>query len=176
MDFEKAYQNFINGTASPEEVEFVRSEMKKASDVNNILAGVKSNGATSEAEKETVKKAMKTYRKKDTRKILTITIASILIAAIAIACAIVIPIFVNAKDNVNYSKSQAEEIAVQYVINEIPGSNAANIDVREDERELEVEGRIKNSHYVYVFEIYDGKNRVWEIEVDSRNGHILVDD
>jgi len=176
MDFEKAYQNFINGTASPEEVEFVRSEMKKASDVNNILAGVKSNGATSEAEKETVKKAMKTYRKRDTRKILAITISSILIAAVAIACAIVIPIFANAKDNVNYTKAEAEAIAIAYVA-DLPGSDIGKIKVREYERELEVEGRIKNSHYVYVFEIYNGTNRAWEIEIDSRTGHILeVDD
>ena len=29
MDFENAYQKFLDGTATPEEVEFVRSEIRK---------------------------------------------------------------------------------------------------------------------------------------------------
>lgn len=176
MDFEKAYQNFINGTASPEEVEFVRSEMKKASDVNNILANVKNEGATDTAEKETVKKAIKTYRKKDVIKTLLIVAASLLVVAIGIACAIGIPILVNAKDNVNYSKAEAEAIAIEHVA-DLPGSNADKIKVREYEKELEVEGRLKKSHYVHVFEIYDGASRVWEVEIDSRTGDIIdIDD
>ena len=42
MDFEKAYEKFLNGTATPEETEFVRSEMKKASEINDILTSDKS--------------------------------------------------------------------------------------------------------------------------------------
>ena len=64
MEFEKAYEKFLNGTASPEEIEFVRSEMKKANDVNNILNNVKNEGATNASEKESVKRAMKAYFKK----------------------------------------------------------------------------------------------------------------
>lgn len=176
MDFEKAYQKFIDGTATPEEVEFVRSEMKKASDVNNILAGVKNDGATSEAEKENVKKAIKTYRKKDTVKTLLIVAASILVLAIGITLAIGIPIFANAKDNVKYDKAAAQEIAVEYIA-EYTNSSVNDIKVVEYEKELEVEGRIKKAHYVHVFEVRDGANRVWEIEIDSRTGHILeIDD
>ena len=65
MDFEKAYQKFLEGTATPEEMEFVRSEMKKANEINNVLATVNNEGVTDIAEKETVKKAMRKYWKKD---------------------------------------------------------------------------------------------------------------
>ena len=97
MDFEKAYEKFLNGTASPEEVEFVRGEMKKANDVNNILSNVKKEGATEAAEKETVRRAIKSYWKKDTVRILILACASVLALAIAIACAIGIPILSNAQ-------------------------------------------------------------------------------
>ena len=172
MDFEKAYQNFLNGTATPEETEFVRSEMKKASEINDLLASVKDEGATDTAEKETVKKAMKRYWKKDILKTLIIVSSALLVVAIGVACAIGIPILTNAKDNYNVSKSKAEEIAINYIVDEFH-VDADKIRVREYEKELEVEGRIKNSHYVHVFEIYNGVNKVIELEIDSRNGHII---
>ena len=172
MDFEKAYQNFINGTASPEEVEFVRSEMKKASDINGILAGVKNEGATKAAEDEAVKKAIKTYRKKDTKKIIIIACASILVFAIGLAAAIGIPVLVNAQDNLNYTSAQAKEIAVQYVAELYPDS-ADKIVVYEVERDLEMDGRIKNARYIYSIELSNGKGRVFEIEIDGRSGKII---
>ena len=74
------------------------------------------------------------------------------------------------------TKAEAEAIAIEYVA-DLPGSNADKIKVREYEKELEVEGRLKKSHYVHVFEIYDGASRVWEVEIDSRTGHIIdIDD
>ena len=174
MDFEKAYEKFLNGTASPEEVEFVRGEMKKANDVNNILSNVKKEGATEAAEKETVRRAIKSYWKKDTIRILIIVCASVLALAIAIACAIGIPILSNAKDNMNYSMEDAKGIVVQYLSERNP-ANAEEIKIFRTERELEVEGRIKNARYIYVIEVYNG--RMLEIEVDSKTGKILeIDD
>lgn len=172
MDFEKAYQNFLNGTASPEETEFVRSEMKKANDINGILTNVKNEGATNTAERETVKKAIKTYWKKDTLKILLIVCCSVIVLAIGIACAIGIPILSNAKDNMNYTAEQAKVIAIEYLTNKYPDS-AEKIEVYRVEKELEVEGRIKNARYIYVLDVYNGVNNVLEIEIDSKTGNII---
>ena len=172
MDFEKAYQKFIDGTASPEEVEFVRSEMKKANDINSILTNVKNEGATNNAEKETVKKAMKTYRKKDTLKILLIVCSSILVLAIGIGCAVGIPILSNAKSNLNFTWEEAESIAIAYMASEYP-ETSGKIEVRRVEKELEVDGRIKNARYIYVLDVYNGKNNVFEIEIDSKTGNII---
>ena len=176
MDFEKSYQNFINGTASPEEVEFVRSEMKKANEINDILTSVKNEGATNTAEKETVKKAIRTYQKKDTLKILLIVCCSVIVLAIGIACAIGIPILSNAKNNVNFTSEQAKAIAIEHFSDKYPDS-AAKIEVYRMEKELEVEGRIKNARYIYVVDVYNGVNGVFEIEIDSKTGKIIeIDD
>lgn len=172
MDFEKAYQKFLNGTASPEETEFVRNEMKKANDINGILSSVKNEGATNTAERETVKKAMKIYWKKDTLKILLIVCCSVLAVAIGVACAIGIPILSNAKDNMNYTKEQAEAIAIEYLTDKYP-DRADEIEVYRVEKELEVEGRIKNARYIYVLDVYNGENNVLEIEIDSKTGKII---
>ena len=113
MDFEKAYQKFLDGTATKEEIEFVRKEMKKANEINDILNKVKKEHVIEDAEKETVKKAMKIYWKKDTLKIILIVSCSILILGICIACAIGLPILNNAKNNMNYTKEEAKEIPRQ---------------------------------------------------------------
>ena len=168
MDFEKAYQKFLNGTASPEETEFVRSEIKKASEVNEILANGKREGVTNTAEKETVRKAIKAYWKKDTLRILIIVCASLLVLAIGIACAVGIPILNNAKNNTNYTAQQAESIALEYLFERYPDAEVYRV-----EKELEVEGRIKNARYIYVLDVYNGTNEMIEIEIDSKTGKII---
>ena len=172
MDFEKAYQNFIDGTATPEEVEFVRSEMKKASEINELLASVKNEGATEVAEKATVRKAIKRFWRKDILKTLIIATSALLVLAIGVACAIGIPILTNAKDNYNVSKDEAKTIAISRLAEEFP-EYVDDFEVCEYEKELEVEGRIKNARYVHVFEIYNGKGEVYEIEVDSKTGRVI---
>ena len=172
MDFEKAYQNFLNGTATPEETEFVRGEMKKASQINEILDNVKKEDVTVEAEKETVKKAVKSYRTKDTVKILVIVFSAILAVSIIVACAIGIPILTTASDNTNYSSSEAKQIAIDYVAELYP-EHADNIEIYEFEKDLDVEGRIKNARYIYTVEVYNGINNVIEIEIDGKTGAIL---
>ena len=172
MDFEKAYEKFLNGTASPEEVEFVRSEMKRANDVNNILSNVKNEGATNVAEQETVRRAMKSYWKKDTIKILIIVGAALLALAIAVSLAIGIPVLNNAKDNLNYSEEEAKEIAINHLQFISSTIIQQPIEVIRVERELEVEGRIKNARYIYVIELYSGAKAL-EIEVDGKTGKVL---
>ena len=172
MDFEKAYEKFLNGTASPEEIEFVRSEMKKANDINGILSNVKSEGATNASEKADVKRAMKSLWKKDVLKTLIIVGCSILVLAIGISLAVGIPILNNAKDNINYSWEDAEAIAVEYLVQKNP-ELSGKIEVKRVERELEVEGRIKNARYIYVLDVYNGKNEIIEIEIDSKTGNII---
>lgn len=172
MDFEKAYQNFLDGTASTEELEFVRSEMKKASAVNDILNQVKNEGATKSAELESVRKAMKTFRKKDFIKVLIIVCAVTALLAIAAGCAIGIPVFSNAKANMNYSLEQAQQIAVEFVAERFP-DGADSIEVYRTEKELDVEGRIKHARYIYVLDVYNGISKVLEIEIDSKTGNII---
>ena len=174
MDFEKTYQKFLDGTATPEEIEFVRGEMKKASDINGILENVKKDGATEAAEEEKVKKAIKSFRKKDLLKIVIVAGVSLLLLSVAVGCAIGIPIISHANDNLNYSRAEAEEIALASLESRY---NRNDLEVLRVEKELEVEGRIKNARYIYVFDIYNGENEVYEIEIDGKTGKVLdIDD
>ena len=109
---------------------------------------------------------------RDTIKILIIACSVALIIAIGVSLAIGIPIFTNASNNLNYSRSEAEEIATAYVVQRYPESSG-KLEVFRVERELEVDGRIKNARYIYTFEIHNGNDRVIEIEVDSKTGKIL---
>lgn len=172
MDFEKAYQNFLNGSATPEEIEFVRGEMKKANDINGILESVKNEGATNTAEEQTVKKAIKAFRKKDFLKILIIVSATLLLLALAVSLAVGIPILSHANDNLNYSVSEAKEIAINHLAESL-NYNRDEIEIIRVEKELEVEGRIKHARYIYVLDIYNGKNNVLEVEIDSKTGKII---
>lgn len=172
MDFEKAYQKFLEGTATEQEIEFVRSEMKKASAVNDILDNVKKEGATKEASRDKVHKAIKKYNVKTTVRIAVVVASALLILSIFAALAVAIPVFSNARDNVNYSKDQAREIAIQYVAEKYP-ENADKVSVRRIEKDVEVYGRLKNARYIYVLDVYNGDNRVIEIEVDSKSGEIV---
>lgn len=172
MKFEETYKKFIEGTATPEEIEFVRSEMKKANEINDILTSAKTESPIDTAEKETVKKAMRTYWKKDTLKILIIVFSIVAFVSIAISLAIGIPILSNAKNNSNYTVEQAEKIAIEYLSEKYPNSSD-KIEVYKVEKELEVEGRIKNARYIYVLDVYNGVNNVFEIEIDSKTGNII---
>lgn len=172
MEFEKAYQKFLQGTATPEEIEFVRSEMKKANEVSEVLAGARHEQLTTVAEQTTVRQAIKKYWKKDTLKTLLIVCISAVVIAIAVACAIGIPILNNAQQNIHYTEQQAKEIATAYLAERYP-AGAEKISVQRVERELEVEGRIKNARYIYVVDIYNGVNEVVEIEIDSKTGNII---
>ena len=171
MKFEEVYKKFLEGTATDEEIEFVRSEMKKASEINDILNNKQEN-LIDKAEQETVKKAMKSYWKKDTLKILVIVCTIVVVLSLAISLAIGIPVLSNAKNNTNYTVEQAEVIAIEYLSERYPNSKD-KIEVYKVEKELEVEGRLKNARYIYVLDVYNGVNNVFEIEIDSKTGKII---
>ena len=171
MDFEKAYQKFLNGTASAEETEFVRSEMKKANEINELLNQTKHEALTNPAEEATVKKAIKLFWRKDILKTLLIVSISVAILAVGIALAIGIPILTTARNNINYTAGEAEAIAIEYLAEQSPETEG--IEVYKCHKELEVEGRIKNARYIYVLDVYNGVNEILEIEIDSKTGKII---
>ena len=171
MDFEKAYQKFLDGTATPEEIEFVRAEINRANEVSEVLSSGKKEVVTSPAEEGAIKKAIKKYWRKDTLKILVIVACSIFAVMIAVGLAIGIPVLSSAKDNTNYSKAQAKAIAVERIVQQYP-DRANEIEVYKVEKELEVEGRIKNARYIFVVEVYNG-DKVVEVEIDGKTGRIL---
>jgi len=172
VNFENAYEKFLAGTATPEEVEFVRSEMKKASAVNDILEKVKKEGATHEADEGKVKAAIKKYNFKTTIKIIAIVCAALLVLTIGVACAIGIPVINNAKANLNYTEEQAEQIAMEYVREKFP-DRADGLSALHVGKDLEVMGRVKNARYIYTVYLGSDSFRDVEIEVDAKSGTVV---
>ena len=175
MDFERAYQKFLEGTATQEEIDFVREEMNKAKAVNDILDNVRTDDKIVKAEQEEVQKAVKKFKIKDTIKVFVIALASLFIVAGIVLASIFIPAYGNANDNLNISAKQAKEQAIEWVINNDNNANAEKVRVVEFEREFEYNGRAKKAHYVYVVEVYDGTDNVYEIEINAKTGELIVE-
>ena len=180
MDFERAYQNFLDGTATQEEIDFVREEMAKAREINNILDNVNySDKAVKaeivKAEQEEVKKAVKKFNIKNTIKIFIIAMVSLVIVTGGILAAIFIPAYNNANENINISKNEAIQMAKEYVINNDNNVIVEQVEVLEYEREFEYNGSAKRAHYVYVIEVYDGVDNVYEIEINAKTGKLIVE-
>ena len=171
MDFEKAYQNFLDGTATEEEIEFVRAEIKKAQALNDVIDNARGESAVKPADKNAVIRAIKNFNFRDTVKTLIIVFSSILLVSAITFLAIFIPIYNTAKDNLNISADEAKEIATQYMV-EKTGVAAEDIVIRDFDRDLEVEGRITPARFIYTMEIYNGYDNSYEIEIDGKTGKI----
>ena len=71
------------------------------------------------------------------------------------------------------SLAQSADEATREKIHAIVDAFRANeIEVYKVEKELEVEGRIKNARYIFVVEVYNG-DKVVEVEIDGKTGRIL---
>ncbi len=175
MDFERVYQKFLDGTATQEEIDFVRAEMNKAKAINDILDNVNPNEKIVKAEQEEVQKAVKKFKIKDTIKVLAIVLASLVVVAGIVLASIFVPAYGNANDNLNVSASEAKQMAAQWVIDNDNNVNADKVRIVEFEREFEYNGRVKKAHYVYVIEVYDGTDNVYELEINAKTGDIFVE-
>lgn len=170
MEFEKAYQKFLDGTASPEEVEFVRTEIKKAKELSEIIDMQKKDVIKS-ADDSKVKKAAKKFSLK-----MALTTVCIVLATLAVAAGIVLgSVFgvavSSAKRNTSVSHEQARQIAEEYIATELKiDEEAIGCKI---ERDLEMSAALKNSYYTYEVEINTSLGKEIELVVDGRNGKVV---
>lgn len=169
MDFENAYQKFLDGTATHEEIDFVREEINKSKKVVEVLDGGKP--VVKEAEIATVKKATKQFNLR-----LTIRILLIVFASLAVSCAIVLgSVFgvatSSAKKN-SVTKDEAIEIAKAYVEKEY-GTVSGNIWVGDVDRDMIMSAGLTHSYYEYELEIHKGPTVKLDIEINGKNGEII---
>lgn len=173
MDFEKAYQKFLDGTASDEEVEFVRSEIKKARKLTEIIDR-ESPSVVAEASDEAYKKAAKKHR---TKTIVTIVLVSILAIAILAAAAVLIIHSLtadNAGNNTRMTRDEARELAISYIEEhyaDVPGE----IFVEDVDCDLESGLDIGKAYYEYSVDIKKGSME-FEVEINGHTGEIIYVD
>lgn len=173
MDFEKAYQKFLDGTASDEEVEFVRSEIKKARKLTEIIDKERPE-VISEASDEAYKKAAKKHR---TKTIITTVIISLLAIALIACIALLVLRGVtneNAESNTRITEAEAKEIAISYV-EEHYADVVGDIFVEDVECDVESGLDIDKAYYEYEVELKKG-NMEFDIEINGHTGEIIYVD
>lgn len=171
MDFENAYQKFLDGTATPEEVEFVRSEIKKAKELSEIIDMGKTD-VIKKADDEKVKKAAKKFSLKMAVTTVCIVLVTLVVAAGIVLGSVFGVAVGGAKRNTSVvSQEEVKQIALDYIKTEL------NIDEEaigwKIERDLEMTSKLKNSYYIYEVDVNTSRGKEIELEIDGRNGKVI---
>lgn len=170
MDFEKAYQKFLDGTATPEEIEFVRSEINHARKLTAVIDGDR-RGITTEADSEKVKKAAKKFNFRMTVKTVIIVVLSVVIVTGAVLGAFFGVSVSSAKRNTKITAEDAERIALAYAEENFPEETGATY-VKDTDRDIEIKGEITKSYYIYGVELSRGLLEI-DVEISGKTGEII---
>ena len=81
MRFDEAYEKVLNGTATDEEKEYVREQVKKAEQIDNLLRSEERAPVTTTADTETVRKARKQFTMKGAVIVVMIVMLCLIIVA-----------------------------------------------------------------------------------------------
>ena len=174
MNFKEAYDHFLDGTATSEEIEFVHGEMKRAREINSILENTQAGGIFNEPEKETIKKARQQFNLKNTIRIIIVVLCVLAVIAAAICGYIFGTAIPAAKRNSEISRDQALKIAQDY-LTEFLGKDATAFRIHDVDRHLNSDHGLKNSVYCYEIELRDGGTE-YEITVNAGSGYATITD
>ena len=172
MDFEKAYEKYKDGVANEEEIVFVEQELEKARKMTEIIDAYEYKKAISDdVDEAKIKKAQKKYAKKNSLKILTVSIIVLALAAAVVLSAVFGTAFGSANKNRNYSQTEAEQIALTYVVKNF-GESTKPVLAKSDE-EIDYSSDLKHSVYVYEVKIYIGYVNEVEVKVNAKTGKVV---
>lgn len=169
MDFKSAYKKFLEGTATPEETEFVRNELAKARAVNDIDAAIKDNVVFSEKNSEEVKNVVKKTKKKSVLKTICISVASLVVITGAVLGTVFGIAVTSANKTMKYTLDKAGEIAVTEVKQRF---NLSEAKVTKSEKDFRMVVDLTKSYYIYDIEVNDLKGTNYDVEISSK-GYIL---
>ena len=169
MDFKSAYKKFLEGTATPEETEFVRNELAKARAVNDIDTAIKDNVVFSEKNSEEVKNVVKKTKKKSVLKTICISVASLVVITGAVLGTVFGIAVTSANKTMKYNLDKACDIAVTEVKQKFSLSEAK---VTKREKDFRMEVNLTKSYYIYDIEVNDLEGTDYDVEISSK-GHIL---
>lgn len=172
MDFENTYKKYKDGVATEEETAFVEQELEKARKMTQIIDAYESKKAISDdCDEDKVRRAQKKYAKKNTLKILLISVAVLLVSAAIILSAVFGTAFGSASRNCNYTKTQAEQIALAYVADNFGAST--KIVLAKSDKDIEYSSDLAHSVYVYEVKIYVGYFNEVEVKVNAATGRVV---
>lgn len=171
MDFKSAYKKFLEGTATPEETEFVRNELAKARAVNDIDTAIKDNVVFSEKNSEEVKNVVKKTKKKSVLKTICISVASLVVITGAVLGTVFGIAVTSANKTMKYTLDKACEIAVTEVKQRFSLSEAK---VTKREKDFRMVVNLTKSYYIYDIEVNDLKGTDYDVEFSSKDGILSI--
>lgn len=174
MNFKDAYDHFLDGSASTEEIEYVREEMNRAREIDEILRRTPGKDIFNEAEDETVEKARKQFNFRNTVRIIIVVLGVLVFLAAAICGGIFGTAIPAARRNSDFSREQALTIAEDY-LTEFLGKDAHSFVVHDIDRHLHSEHGLKSTVYCYEIELRDGITE-YEITVNAGSGYATITD
>lgn len=174
MNFKDAYTHFLDGTASAEEIEYVREEMNRVREIDEILSHTPEKDIFNEVEDETIEKARKQFNFKNTVRIIVVVFSVLAFLALAICGYIFGTAIPAARRNSDISRDQALIIAEDY-LTEFLGKDAHGFTVHDIDRHLNSEHGLKNTVYCYEIELRDGITE-YEITVNAASGYATITD
>ena len=174
MNFEELYAKYINGSASEEEKRYVEEEIAKARKLSEIIDSLDAKRVVDTADRETVKRARKKVSRRFLRTVIVTGISLILLTALLVSGAVFGIASYFASKGIEYSKSEAGDIAKRAVIN-YTDSRADEFVVVDIDKELRINAKLSKSVYVYeVSVVCDGIE--YELDVDPRSGRAVITD
>ena len=171
MDFKSAYKKFLEGTATPEETEFVRNELAKARAVNDIDTAIKDNVVFSEKNSEEVKNVVKKTKKKSVLKTICISVASLVVITGAVLGTVFGIAVTSANKTMIYNLDEACEIAVTKVKQRFKLSEAK---VTKREKDFRMVVDLSKSYYIYDIEVNDLKGTNYDVEISSKGDLLSI--
>jgi hypothetical protein len=176
MDFEKAYENYKAGMASPEEKNFVENEIDKAKKLYSLIDDLdRRESVIAPANIEDVKRAQKAHAKRSILRIVLIaTIVLVLLSGII--CAAVFGTAIDAaKKNLNISEEHAKTLALEFVDDNYFVSGDGAVIVTDIDRDLIISGKLKHTTYNYYVEVQNGAHMLVELIVDGKTGLVTLE-
>ena len=182
MKFDEAYDKVLKGTATDEEREYVREQVRKAEKIESLLKE-QSVPVTVPADDAVVRKARKQVTLKGALLILIIVLASIAVIAGAV-CGGVFGTAVQAAKNAQkvdnaYAEALAEAEAAAYVLG-ITGEETLDSRITDFDKDLEINSSsLRSSVYVYYIDVQIiTASGIYEMEiaVNSATGFARIDD
>ncbi len=175
MNFEKAFENYKNGTATVEERAFVESEIAKARKINEVIEEMDTKRVVNQAESKDVKKAINKMKIKTGIRIAVISVIVVMVMSILAAASVGIYTGTTASGKAAYTREECINAAKQAVI-EHSGDPSASLRVADVDKDMRFEyGKLSSAMYVYEIEILSGY-REYDIVVDSVTGKVLIVD
>ncbi len=171
MRFDELYEKYLNNECTDEEKAFVEGELAKAMIVNEAVNGRKVE--LKPAEDAKIKKVKKKFGWKMLLTAFIVTVAVLLVATGAVLGGVFGTAVGSAKKSDALGMDKASEQAADFVYAYLTGNGYYSgtkeaMVVKDKEREFKMTTPLKNSVYVYEFEIlaYGANGDVYEVEVE----------